>query len=75
MLLLQLRHTEHGRLQRYHSGLESRTHACGNGSHDRTALCRGSDCAVSRPLFDSKVRMIPRQAVVIYTGRATNFLL
>ena len=34
-------------------------------------------CSVGRPLFDSKIRMIPRRTVVIYiyTGRATTFLL
>src|SRR5215469_16499238 len=40
-LLLQLYHTEHGRLWRHHSGLKNCSLARGDGSDDRAALCGG----------------------------------
>src|SRR6266478_8238642 len=46
--LLQLHHAEHGRLRRYHSGFESRPHACRNGSDNRTAQCGGADRSLGR---------------------------
>ena len=36
----------------------SKSLACATASHDRVALCRGPDCAVGRPLFDSKISMM-----------------
>src|SRR5207249_4339484 len=48
--LLQLHHAEHGRLRRYRSGFEGRSHACGNGSDDGTALCRSPDRPIDRPI-------------------------
>jgi Ion channel len=33
--------------------------ACGDGSDDGPALCRSPDLTPGRPLFQSKVRMIP----------------
>ena len=56
--LLQLHHTEHGRLRRYHARLKDCALACSNGSDDGVALCDRFDCTPGFTLFNSKVSMI-----------------
>jgi hypothetical protein len=54
-LLLQLHHTEHRRLRRYHAGFKNCALACGDGSNDRATLCGGPNRTPRLTLFGPQV--------------------
>src|SRR3954452_14111846 len=62
-VLLQLHHTQHGRLRRYHARLKDCALACSSGSDDRVALCHRPDCTPGFTLFHAKVSMMELNAL------------
>src|SRR4029077_13412990 len=54
-LLLQLHHTEHSWIRRYHARFQNRALACSDGSDDRSALCGSPDRSPRLTLFQPEI--------------------